>query len=118
MSSEYVVMTALNNFRNQNNRESVHNWDGVVADYCFQHCLAMSKNNNIYHAAPHHLDRWSECVAMSMVNTGNSLDILNDMIFNVLGQSDEHKNSLLNANVIAGGLVINNSVAYLTIRTK
>jgi len=111
-------MSVINKLRSQCCKNPITIWDDIVAGYCFQHSWAMAKEKNIDHAASHHLEGWSECVAMSMVDTGNNLDILNDMVFNVLCQSEEHKNILLNANTIAGSLVIDNWVAYLTIRCK
>jgi len=118
MGNEYTILRTVNNFRNQNGRDSVNSWDYTVEGHCLQHSLAMSRDRNVYHAIPEYLEGWSECVAMSMVDTGNIDDILGDMIFNVLGKSEEHRNILLNANIVAGAIILNNWVAYLTLRCK
>lgn len=113
-----LMLEVLNRFRTENGKQTINNWDSDTAYNCWLHSLDMSKHRNVYHAPDWALEGWAECTAMCGIQNTNIKSILEYLVFGVFGQSDEHKRILLNANLYAGSIVIDNWVAYLTIRCK
>jgi hypothetical protein len=107
----------INEFRGKNGRGAVECFDREVCNHCFSHSLAMSHRAHPYHAEPHLLNGWSEAVALGYFN-GDFYGTLRELVYDVIGKSDEHRNILLNCNTIAFGIFTSNHRMYLTIRGK
>jgi len=104
----------INEFRELNgkNRVNVHN-----SFNCEQHCWAMIAVENLYHAEPCYLNGWREAIAKSNY-WGNWSELERCMIFEVLGNSPEHKDILLNSSELVYGVINFGGNVYLTIRGK
>jgi len=102
----------------ENGRHAIGQWDEGVSYNCWLHNLAMAKSRNVYHAPSFYLNGWSECVAMGSMFRHEIKPVIEYLIFGVLGQSEEHKQIILNAHTLAGSIVIDNYIAYLTVRAK
>lgn len=112
-----MLMDIINEYRTKNGKEPMWNWDGLVSDYCTGHSIAMANRNEIYHAEPCFLNGWGEAVAMSYcLPTWN--DTMRHLIFKVFGESQEHKNIILNSETLAYGFITSNNKIFITIRGK
>jgi hypothetical protein len=108
------MLDSINRFRKEHGVEPVKYSDNLVNHFCKMHCLAMSRAHNIYHAPSHYLDGWAEAVAMMQYN-----DHWKDqMIFDIVGASEGHRDILLKYDTIACADYVYDWVIYVTIRGK
>lgn len=108
------MLDPINRFRRQNGVSCIESTDKLVDDYCLLHCLEMAKRHDIYHAPSHYLDGWAEAVAMMQYCD----DWKNEVIFNILGSSDGHRDILINSDMISYASYMDNWIIYVTIRGK
>jgi len=112
-----MVTDIINEYREWNRKPRVSNWERVVSDYCFAHSMAMAHRGEVYHAEGYLLNNWGEAVAMCGFN-GNSADTIRYLLFEVLDKSEQHRNLILNSDILAVGFYTWNYRAYLTIRGR
>lgn len=111
-----LVVDAVNRYRIAHNKYWIHVHDSFVSNYCFRHCEAMAIAGHIYHGA---FDDWQEVVCMKTFKEGYIEDVINQLVFDVLGNSQEHRNILLgDHHLIAGAAFVKDGLAYITIRLK
>lgn len=110
-------MTAdiINEFRNVNNKERILCWNPAENDYCLQHCLHMSRLDRVEHAPEYLLKDKAEVIAMCKFVSDTNTTI-KYLIFNVINESEEHRNVILNYENLAYGVYVHDYKVYLTIR--
>ena len=91
-------------------------WNGLVSQYCKEHCWAMARAGDIFHAPAHYLNGWHEAVAMMSYTGEEGHGMCAKFIWDVLGTSEPHRNVLLCSNELAYAIVLHNYRWYLTIR--
>ena len=111
------MIEVINNFRSQNGKGYVVNWDNVVSQYCTEHCWAIVRAGHLYHAESCYLNGWAEIVAMKSRDS-DWRDTENNLIFDVLGKSNCHRNILLDYDIMAYGIIEWQLRVYLTIRAR
>jgi len=107
----------INEFRAQNGKEAVSQFDRLVNDYCLSHCMAMARNGYIYHAEPSHLEGWSEAVAMGSYN-GDFFSSVRRIMHEAFGKSELHKSVILDHSTLAFGVFTSNYKMFVTIRGR
>jgi len=112
-----MTMDVINEFRASYGKSRVFLWDSVQNDYCWSHSLAMANRGAVYHAEPCFVKGWGEAVGMIAFIDNNDVS-LRRLIFDVLGQSESHRNLILDCSHLAVGIVVHNYKMYITIRGK
>lgn len=113
------MINAINSLREYHGRQRVWNWHNVVCDYCREHCYAMARAGHLYHAEPHLLGEWAECVAvMDYDYSVGHGSMINRIVFDVLAKSPAHLNILLNSNLMACAEIIDVHRLFVTIRGR
>jgi uncharacterized protein YkwD len=112
------MVNVINGFRRQNGRSDIWDWDFQVCEYCRMHTYAMIRENRLYHSEPYLREGWSEAVAMCDYGGGSIDDVKRRLIYDIIGNSEGHRQIVLDSNTLAYSLVINDGKAYLTIRGK
>ena len=111
------MIAAINEFRRQHGVGVVEHWDMQQAEFCKEHCIAMARCGELYHAESFYLRDWKEAVAMH--SWMDQWSIVQDrLIFDVLGSSEPHRRILLESNCMAYAVWTGNWQVYLTIRAK
>jgi len=112
-----MLKDIVNEFRKSNGKpEGI--WNDEVSGYCNQHCLAMEKAGNIYHAEQCYRGDWGEAVAVCGYNGQSAWEWVSCAVYNILGGDNEHKDLILNSNDIAGAYQFSDYKLYITIRGK
>ena len=106
----------INQFRIDNGRPLVSNWDMLVSEFCRRHSWAMAYKG-LYHAESYYLNDWAEAIAMCGARELGQ-DVRRYLIYDVLGTSEPHRNILLYSEEMAVGMCNANGVVYLTIRGR
>jgi uncharacterized protein YkwD len=111
-----MVIEAINDFRSENGKGRIFSWNERENEFCVLHSLYMA-NNKISDHTPfcfllHRAEILSVCDFMF-----NFRDTIRYMIFNLFGESPEHKEILLNSERLSYGVIVDNGKVYLTIRS-
>jgi len=109
-----MIPDLVNKFRFLHGVDKIEYWDNSISSYCNQHCWAMARAGNIYHAESYYLNDWKEAVAS--INYDDKWE--DRIIFDILGAEEQHKRFLLECKVMAYAYCFNNWKVYLTIRGK
>jgi len=112
-----TINEVINEFREQNGKPRVDNWNRVVSDYCTAHCWAMVSKGGLYHTEDCYLQDWSEAIAECDCFADWSC-MERALIFDILGNSPEHRDVLLNSSEMAYGIVMFRYKVFLTIRGR
>lgn len=112
-----MIREVINSFRSIHNRSHVNWWVWEEMDNCFKHSIAMMERNEIYHAEAHYRNDWREAVAYCDFY-GSWEEAIKRLIYDVLGNSEGHKDILLDCPSLAYGLVVANNKVFITIRGK
>jgi len=108
------MLEAINRFRLHHEVEPIRYTDVLTNHHCQLHCFEMAKRQTIFHTPEYYLEGWSEAVAMMQY-----CDQWKDqVIFDILGVSDGHRDILLNNNKLAFAGHIHDNVVYVCIRGK
>lgn len=108
------MINMINEFRSSHGIEPIKYRDHLIDHYCMLHCFEMAKRCNIFHAPECYLEGWGEAVAIMQY----CYDWKKQVIFDILGVSEGHRDILLHNNKIAFAEHINNGIVYVTIRGR
>jgi len=109
-----MIAKLINDFRQQNGRPPIHNWNTVDNDHCQAHCLAMVNHNFLYHAEEYYRPGKAEAVGVAWWDYNLEMSVAR-IIWGYFANSPGRKNILL-MNNLAYGVVVHNWQVYLTIR--
>jgi len=110
-----MVVDIINEYRKANGKEYIFVWNPVENDYCMEHCLYMAKLQCFEHAPEHLRKGKAEAIAKCGFIIDNFTTV-RYLIFNVINESQKHKDVVLNYENLAYGFYIHNYTAYLVIR--
>ena len=109
------MINRINEYRKQHGKSPV-DIDLQQNQWCHAHCWAMIRADNLYHAEPCYLQDWAEIVAMCNLEP-DWVNVERHLI-SIIDSSEDHRNILLNANIIGYDVVAFRWNVYLTIRAK
>jgi len=112
-----TVKDLINQFRQINGKEPVRNWNRVLDDHCLSHVLAMINSGKLYHAPEYYRKGYGEAVACCDFITDWETT-LRCLIFDVIGNSPEHREILLESQEIGYGIMSDKNRVFITIRGK
>lgn len=112
------MIASIEQFRRQHNVHNTPIWNGLVSQYCKEHCWAMARAGDLYHAPAYFLNGWAEAVGMMTYQGEEGHNMCARLVWDVIGTSEDHKRVLLASNELAYGLIIHHYNFYLTIRGK
>lgn len=110
-----MLIDIINEFRRKNGKENILCWDSVENDYCFRHCMHMAKIGQLEHAPEYLRAGKAEAVA-SCVFLDDRENTIKHLIYSCIGNSSGHRDVILNYDNLSYGCILNNYVAYITIR--
>ena len=112
------MIEAIENFRKHNGVHDFISWNGLQSHYCNEHCWAMARAGDIYHAPAHYLNGWREAVAMMSYSGEDGHATKGQLIYDILGTSELHRKILLECSELAYGLILHHYRWYLTVRGR
>lgn len=110
-----MIADIINQFRYENGKERVFCRNPVENNYCFLHCLHMARQGQVEHTHEYLLKDRAEAVASCSFNSDMDTSA-RYLIFNVLSESEKHRDVLLKYDNLAYGIYLHNYKMYLTIR--
>lgn len=111
-----MIIEAINDFRTENGKGRIFSWNERENEFCVLHSLYMANNKISDHAPFYFLLHRSEILAVSDFMY-NFRDTIRYMIFNLFGESQKHKEILLNSDRLSYGVIVDKGQVYLTIRS-
>jgi len=111
------VINLINEFRESCSKEPVKYWNKILSDFCLTHSIAMVNSGKLYHAPEYYRRGYSEAVACCDFITDWETT-LRCLIFDVIGNSPEHREILLESQEIGYGIMSDKNRVFITIRGK
>ena len=111
-----MVKEAINDFRSENGKGRIFSWNERENEFCVLHSLYMA-NTGIFEHTPFCF-RLHRAEILAVENfMFNFRDTIRHMIWNIFGESEQHRNILLNSERLSYGVIVDKGKVYLTIRS-
>ena len=112
-----TIYNLINEFRQSCNKGPVRHWNKVLDDYCCSHTTAMINLGKLYHTPEYYLKDYGEIVACCDFRD-NWDETLRYLIFQVIGDSEEHRKILLQSQELGYGIMSDKNKVFITIRGR